>query len=144
MDVGFNAVYGWEFHHLLNELAQGKMNVSALAEYADKCDTLWPKETMKMYFTTNHDENTWNGTVSQRMGKLGKAMYVLSSMMERSLPLIYTGQEAGLNHQFPVVCSCHQDYGCFACVDVGASVQRSKCQQHHLSIYAQYQVKLQG
>ena len=101
MDVGFNAVYGWEFHHLLNELAQGKMNVSALAEYADKCDSLWPKETMKMYFTTNHDENTWNGTVSQRMGKLGKAMFVLSSMMERSLPLVYTGQEAGLNHQFP-------------------------------------------
>ncbi len=101
MDVGFNAVYGWEFHHLLNELAQDKMNVSALAEYADKCDSLWPKETMKMYFTTNHDENTWNGTVSQRMGKLGKAMFVLSSMMERSLPLVYTGQEAGLNHQFP-------------------------------------------
>ena len=101
IDAGFNAVYGWEFHHLLNELAQGKTDVRALARYVEKCDTLWPIETLKMYFTTNHDENTWNGTVSQRMGDLGKAMFVLSSMMERSLPLVYTGQEAGLDHQFP-------------------------------------------
>ena len=101
MDVGFNAVYGWEFHHIINELAQGKIDVRALAAYAQKCDTLWPEETMKMYFTTNHDENTWNGTVNQRMGELGKAMFVLSSMMERSLPLVYSGQEAALDHQFP-------------------------------------------
>ncbi|HBB80831.1 MAG TPA: alpha-amylase [Cryomorphaceae bacterium] len=101
IDAGFNAVYGWEFHHLLNELAQGKTDVRALARYVEKCDTLWPIETLKMYFTTNHDENSWNGTVSQRMGDLGKAMFVLSSMMERSLPLVYTGQEAGLDHQFP-------------------------------------------
>ena len=101
IDAGFNAVYGWEFHHLLNELAQGKTDVRALARYVEKCDTLWPIETLKMYFTTNHDENTWNGTVSKRMGDLGKAMFVISSMMERSLPLVYTGQEAGLDHQFP-------------------------------------------
>ena len=30
---------------------------------------------------------------------------------------------------------CQQDYGCFAFVDVGGSVQRLKCQHYHLSIF---------
>ena len=101
VEAGFNAVYGWEFHHIMNEIAQGHKNVSAVAEYAAKCDTLWPSETMKMYFNTNHDENSWNGTVQERMGDLGNAMYVLASMIQRSFPLIYSGQEAGLNHRYP-------------------------------------------
>ena len=101
IEAGFNAVYGWEFHHIMNEIARGHKNVSAIAEYAAKGDTLWPSETMKMYFNTNHDENSWNGTVEERMGDLGNAMYVLAAMMQRSFPLIYSGQEAGLNHRFP-------------------------------------------
>jgi hypothetical protein len=85
----------------MNEIAQGHKNVGAVEEYAAKCDTLWPSETMKMYFNTNHDENSWNGTVQERMGDLGNAMYVLASMIQRSFPLIYSGQEAGLNHRYP-------------------------------------------
>jgi glycosidase len=101
IEAGFNAVYGWEFHHIMNEVATGHKSVSAIAEYTAKCDTVWPTETMKMYFNTNHDENSWNGTVEERMGDLGNAMYILASMMKRSFPLIYSGQEAGLNHRYP-------------------------------------------
>ena len=39
---------------------------------------------------------------------------------------------------------CQKDYGCFAFVNVGGSVQRSKCQQVLVSIYTQCQVKLNG
>jgi hypothetical protein len=56
---------------------------------------------MKMYFNTNHDENSWNGTVEERMGEYGNAMYVLATLMKRSFPLMYSGQEAGLNHRYP-------------------------------------------
>lgn len=101
IDAGFNAVYGWEFHHIMNEVAQGKKSVKAIEEYAAKCDTVWPEGTMKMYFTTNHDENSWNGTVSERMGQWGPAMLTLAYMMDRSFPLIYSGQEAGLDHRYP-------------------------------------------
>jgi alpha-amylase len=101
IEAGFNAVYGWEFHHIMNEVAIGHKSVNAIAEYAAKCDTTWPSETIKMYFNTNHDENSWNGTVEERMGEYGNAMYVLASLMKRSFPLIYSGQEAGLNHRYP-------------------------------------------
>lgn len=101
IEAGFNAVYGWEFHHILNEVAQGHKTVDAIAEYAAKCDTVWPEQTMKMYFTTNHDENSWNGTIEERMGDKGDAMYVIGLMMDRSFPLVYSGQESGLNHRYP-------------------------------------------
>lgn len=99
--AGFNAVYGWEFHHIMNEVAQGHKTWEDVTAYLSKCDTVWPEGTMKMYFTTNHDENSWNGTVQERMGDKGYAMYVLAFMMDRSFPLVYSGQEAGLNHRYP-------------------------------------------
>jgi glycosidase len=49
-----------------------------------------------MYFTSNHDENSWNGTVFERMGDAYKAMAVLTFTIP-GMPLIYSGQEAGLN-----------------------------------------------
>ncbi|MEC8458870.1 MAG: alpha-amylase family glycosyl hydrolase [Bacteroidota bacterium] len=101
IQAGFNAVYGWEFHHIMNEVAQGYKSVQAIADYALKSDSIWPSHTMKMYFNTNHDENSWNGTVKERMGNYGNAMYVLATLMKRSFPLIYSGQEAGLNHRYP-------------------------------------------
>ena len=45
---------------------------------------------------TNHDENTWKGTVKERMGDALKTFAVLSATMEGA-PLIYNGQEGGLD-----------------------------------------------
>src|SRR5260221_13731406 len=50
-----------------------------------------------MYFTSNHDENSWNGTEFERMGENHQAAFVLSATMSESMPLLYTGQEASLH-----------------------------------------------
>ena len=49
-----------------------------------------------MNFTTNHDENSWNGTTKERMGEGAKTFAVLTFTMP-GMPLIYSGQEAGLS-----------------------------------------------
>ena len=77
----------------MNEVAQGHKSVQAIADYALKSDSIWPTQTIKMYFNTNHDENSWNGTVKERMGNYGNAMYVLATLMKRSFPLIYSGKK---------------------------------------------------
>ena len=51
-----------------------------------------------MYFTSNHDENSWNGTVWERMGNAAEVMAVLTYGIP-GMPLIYSGQEAGLDHR---------------------------------------------
>lgn len=48
-----------------------------------------------MYFTTNHDENSWNGTEFEKYGKAASLFAVLTQTMYQSIPLIYSGQEAG-------------------------------------------------
>ena len=49
-----------------------------------------------MNFTTNHDENSWNGTVHERYGEGYKIFAVLMATVP-GMPLVYSGQEAGLD-----------------------------------------------
>lgn len=95
-DVGFHMSYGWGFHHLMNQVAQGKEAVSRIDTFLLEDATKYKPIDYRMNFITNHDENTWNGTVEERMGDLGDAMAVLS-FTAQGMPLIYSGQEAGLN-----------------------------------------------
>lgn len=92
----FDMTYGWNFHHLMNEVAQGKKTVKDFDEYFKKDSTVYPADAIRMYFTSNHDENTWNGTAFERMGDAYPAMAVLTFTIP-GMPLIYSGQEAGLN-----------------------------------------------
>ncbi len=92
----FDMNYGWELHHIMNEITQGKMGISDLDTYFHKNDSLYQPDDIKMNFTSNHDENSWNGTVKERMGDAAEMMAVFSYMVP-GMPLIYSGQEAGLD-----------------------------------------------
>ncbi len=46
-----------------------------------------------MFFTTNHDENSWNGTEFEKYGDAYKTFAVLTQTIYQSIPLVYSGQE---------------------------------------------------
>ncbi len=92
----FDMDYGWNEHHIMNEIAKGKQDANDLNAYFDKKDKEYPARSYKMYFITNHDENSWNGTVEERLGAAADAMAVLTFTVG-DMPLIYNGQEAALN-----------------------------------------------
>ena len=98
-DAGFDCTYAWRLHHLLNDIAQGKADADSLLKYLK-----WNEEgygnSHRLMFTSNHDENSWNGTEFERMGDAWKAMAVLCWTLPGSQPLIYTGQEVGYDHRF--------------------------------------------
>lgn len=96
----FNACYGWEVHHLMNDVAQQKCRLWPLRDwiYADRAK--YPRHAVRMSFTSNHDENSWSGSEFERMGAAREVMAVLSFLWPQSLPLIYTGQEVGYDHSF--------------------------------------------
>ena len=52
-----------------------------------------------MTFTSNHDENSWQGTEFERMGDCANACEVLCFTLPKSQPLVYTGQEIGLSRR---------------------------------------------
>lgn len=92
----FDAYYGWELHHVMNEVAKGKKDVTDFDSVYQKKKKVFGKRIYSMNFITNHDENSWNGTEYERLGEKWKAMAVLSYMWP-GIPLLYTGQEKGLN-----------------------------------------------
>ncbi|MHB1310722.1 MAG: alpha-amylase family glycosyl hydrolase [Gemmatimonadaceae bacterium] len=96
MHPAFDATYGWELHHLLNQISQGKQGTEALDAYLARQARTFPADAYRMYFTSNHDENSWNGTEFERMGANNQPSFVLAATLVNSLPLLYTGQEAGL------------------------------------------------
>lgn len=94
----FNAYYAWDFHHKMNLVVQGKENVDSLRASLKRMKERFPKTAIPMYFTSNHDENSWNGTEFERMGNAAKTFAALSYMLP-GMPLIYNGQEAGFNRR---------------------------------------------
>lgn len=97
MEHAFNAGYSWTSHHAMNRIAQGEDNVSALDKYFfEENQGNYPLGTFKINFISNHDENSWAGTVFDRLGDAMEAFAVLSNTVE-GMFLLYNGQEAGLD-----------------------------------------------
>ena len=88
----FDMGYSWDSHHKMNHIAKGEETVKAWDDRMSQIDTLYQKEDILMNFITNHDENSWNGTVKERMGDAAEAMLALSYCAP-GMPLIYSGQE---------------------------------------------------
>ena len=114
-EAGFEATYAWELHHIFNAMAKGgsetknvagdgtiktdAKSVADLKEYLARDDEKYPAPAMRLMFTSNHDENSWAGTEFERMGDAHKTFAALTFVLPKSQPLIYTGQEIGLNRR---------------------------------------------
>jgi glycosidase len=96
LEEAFDMTYAWKLHHLMNAISKSEKTASDLISYFNEQDSLYKRIDYQMIFTSNHDENSWNGTVYERMPKSYKAMAALSYMVP-GMPLIYNGQEAGMN-----------------------------------------------
>jgi glycosidase len=90
----FDATYAWTWNNAMHDIAMGHANVGALFGYYSGNESAWPREAMRMTYTSNHDQNAWEGTEFERFGPAVNAAIVLSFVGE-GLPLIYNGQEAG-------------------------------------------------
>lgn len=96
----FDACYAWEMHHLMNDVAAQRVRVTSLRDYLYADRGRYPEWAMRLTFTSNHDENSWNGTEFKRMGAAREIMALFTFVVPRGLPLIYTGQEIGYDHSF--------------------------------------------
>lgn len=92
----FHMSYAWNIHKAFNAIAKGKKNAKSIDELVKKELKEFPKGAYRMHFTTNHDENSWNGTVQERLGESANAFSILTFTLP-GMPLIYNGQEAGMN-----------------------------------------------
>lgn len=91
--AGFDATYAWSTMHLMVDVYSGKQSVNQFDSVLNHTISVFPKNSYRLFFTSNHDENSWNGTEFEKYGDAYKTFAVFSQTMYQSIPLIYSGQE---------------------------------------------------
>lgn len=94
----FDMGYAWDGHHAMNKIAQGEEKATAFINYMKDRNETYESNNILMNFVTNHDENSWNGTIKERMDNASETMTALSYLTP-GMPLIYSGQEYDLDHR---------------------------------------------
>ena len=93
-DAGFDETYAWNIMWATVAVAQGKKTLAGLDSVLNKNFSEFPPNAYKLYFTANHDENSWNGTEYEKYGPAAKAFAVFTQTMYESVLLVYCGQES--------------------------------------------------
>ena len=91
---GFDAVYPWHMFHMMEKIARGDRPAFGLDSIRLMNDSVYIPGTIQMYFTSNHDENSWNkADFGSFPGPVHAPFVVLTQTMVNGVPLIYGGQE---------------------------------------------------
>jgi alpha-amylase len=91
---GFQIMYPWDMFHTMNAIAAGKKDASYIDTAMNKIYREFSDSTYHMWFTSNHDENSWNKADYGTMpGESHAPFAVLTQTLSLGIPLIYSGQE---------------------------------------------------
>lgn len=98
--MGFNMSYAWGMYGfgsgILKRLAAGTATAADMDSYINSELNRFSSTHYRMYFTSNHDENSWYGTDTELFGSAAQTFAVLTGVIN-GMQLVYGGQEAGLS-----------------------------------------------
>ena len=89
----FDIVYAWKWMHASETFFKENKDIYSLISLLKNQKDNLPQNALQLYFTSNHDENSWNGTEYEKYGIYAKALAVFNYTYCNSVPLIYSGQE---------------------------------------------------
>jgi glycosidase len=88
----FDVSYAWEWMHVTERIPKQIASIQHMKDVLKKYEEQYPPGSRKLFFTSNHDENSWNGTEYEKYGDGAKAFAVFCCTWH-GMPLIYSGQE---------------------------------------------------
>jgi len=89
----FDMTYTWSFYNTMKAVIKGEKSRTDIINYFDNQKKEYSANDIRMYFTSNHDENTWNATEFEAFGNAHKAVSAITATLP-GMPLIYSGQES--------------------------------------------------
>jgi len=96
----FDCLYGWRWMSATQKYFRQEITLSQLKDVLNHYQFDLPAGTFPMLFTSNHDENTWNGTEYEKYGDMATPLAVFNCTWN-GVPLIYTAQELPLHKRLP-------------------------------------------
>lgn len=114
----FDATYSWTLWDKMTAVTKDHKSLAGLIEYMAHDVSTFPRNAYRMTFTENHDKNSWEGNQFSNFGEGLEASMVLTGTVN-GMPLVYGGQEAGLNKSLKffdkdvIVWNDHPFYGIY-------------------------------
>ena len=87
----FDASYSWSWMHKTEDFYKKKLPLTELTDLLAKYSAIGGN-SMRAWFTSNHDENSWNGTEYEKYGEMAKPLAVFSATWD-GVPRMYARQE---------------------------------------------------
>lgn len=106
----FDINYALEWTTFTEQFVKDSLPVSAMTGFLEKQWKLMPQDSWQLYYTSNHDENTWNGTEYDKYGVYARALAVCTFTLPGALPCIYGSQEIPNHKRVPFFEKDHFDW----------------------------------
>lgn len=89
----FDAAYTWRWMNAASAFRnEGSKQINHLCYVLRQYSDVLPSTACPAWFTSNHDENSWNGTEYEKYGEMAIPLAVFSATY-KGIPLMYSGQE---------------------------------------------------
>lgn len=91
----FDVTYSWNIYFSLAPVMKGEKTVRALDRELNLEEVTFPKGSLRMRFSSNHDENAWDAADVDKFGVEGAKLAAVTVNTLPGMPLLYNGQEIG-------------------------------------------------
>jgi cyclomaltodextrinase / maltogenic alpha-amylase / neopullulanase len=98
LHIAFDMSYTWELAQVMRDFGAGNATLADIDAALENNFERFHKRDYRMVFTTNHDENSWQGSDPDLYGDNFYNFAVFAATVW-GMPLIYNGQESGLDQQ---------------------------------------------
>lgn len=88
----FSSHYTFNLMEIINGIPQGKNNPNQIVTMFNNFKSSYKTGTYPMLYTTNHDINSWTGSLPDLLGDATQVMNVMTFTLP-GIPMIYSGQE---------------------------------------------------
>ncbi len=88
----FDVGYAWQWMHRTESFFKKETSLRDMNLVLKIYDEQYPRGSRHLFFTTNHDENSWNGTEFEKYGDAARGLAVFTYTWN-GVPLVYSGQE---------------------------------------------------
>lgn len=91
----FDLTYSWNFYHTMATVFKGEKTATELDSVLIREAAAYPKGSIRMRFSSNHDENAWDMADVDKFGPEGAKLAAVLVNTYPGAPLLYNGQEVG-------------------------------------------------
>ncbi len=98
----FDLTYSWNIYKTLDLLLAGRVPATTIEKLLEVERQQFLKGSLRMRFTSNHDETAWDAPDVEKYGVNGAKLTAVLVNTIPGIPLLYNGQEVGNRKKLPL------------------------------------------